>query len=169
MTREIHSCPSCGSEDVSRNGHTRHGKQNYKCRDCGRQFVVAPQWQVLSEEQKGLIERLLLEQISLAGIARVLQLSEDCVQRYVNRKAQRVSRQVEVTQKPKKRLTVQMDELWSFVDDFGNEQWVWLALDAATREIVGLHIGDRSGNSALALWQSLPPIYRQCAVIYTDR
>lgn len=59
MTREIHSCPSCGFEDVSRNGHTRHGKQNYKCRDCGRQFVVAPQWQVLSEEQKGLIERLL--------------------------------------------------------------------------------------------------------------
>lgn len=71
------------------------------------------------EEQKGLIERLLLERISLAGIARVLQLSEDCVQRYVNRFAHRVSRQVEVTQKPKKRLTVQMDELWSFVD------WHW--------------------------------------------
>lgn len=169
MVKQIHPCPSCGSEDVIRNGHTRHGKQNYKCRDCRRQFVVDPQWQVLSEEQKGLIERLLLERISLAGIARVLQLSEDCVQRYVNRKAHRVSRQVEVTQKPKKRLTVQMDELWSFVDDKGNEQWVWLALDAVTREIVGLHIGDRSSNSALALWQSLPPIYRQCAVIYTDR
>lgn len=168
MTREIHSCPSCRSEDVSRNGHTRHGKQNYKCRGCGRQFVIDPQWQVLSEEHKGLIERLLLERISLAGIARVLQLSEDCVQRYVNRKAQRVSRQVEVTPKPKKRLTVQMDELWSFVDDKGNEQWVWLALDAATREVVGLHIGDRSGNSAQALWQSLPPLYRQRAVIYTD-
>jgi hypothetical protein len=35
-------------------------------------------------------------------------------------------------------LTVQLDELWSFVDDKGNEQWwVWLALDAETREIVG--------------------------------
>jgi len=126
MTKAIHPCPSCGSEDVSRNGHTRHGKQNYKCRDCGRQFVLDPQWQVLSEAQKGLIDRLLLERISLAGIA-LLQLSEDCVQRYVNRKAQRVLRQVEVTQKSKKRLTLQMDELWSFVDGKGNEQWVWLA------------------------------------------
>ena len=169
MTREIHPCPSCGSEDVSRNGRTRHGKQNYKCRDCKRQFVLDPQWQVLSQAQQGLIERLLLERISLAGIARVLQLSEDCVQRHVNTKSQRVRRQVEVSQKPKKRLTVQMDELWSFVDNKGNEQWVWLALDAVTREIVGWHIGDRSGDCAKALWNSMPPIYRQCAVLYTDR
>lgn len=167
--KEIHPCPTCGSEDVSRNGHTRHGKQNYKCRDCKRQFVLVPQWQMLSEEQKRLIERLLLERISLAGIARVLQLSQDCVQRYVNRQMNQVQQQVEVMPKPKKRLTVQMDELWSFVDRKGNEQWVWIALDAVTREIVGLHIGDRSGNSAQALFASLPSIYRQCAVIYTDR
>ncbi|WP_445243201.1 MULTISPECIES: IS1 family transposase [unclassified Microcoleus] len=32
-----------------------------------------------------------------------------------------------------------MDELWSFVDSKGNQQWVWLALDAETREIVGVH------------------------------
>jgi insertion element IS1 protein InsB len=61
-----------------------------------------------------------------------------------------------------------MDELWSFVDSKGNQQWVWLALDAQTREIVGVHIGDRSAVSAQALWDSIPPVYRQCAVIYTD-
>ena len=62
------------------------------------------------------------------------------------------------------RLRVQMDELWSFVNHKGEKQWVWLALDAQTREIVGVHIGDRSATSAQALWQSMPPIYRQCAV-----
>ncbi|ELS31884.1 IS1 transposase [Pseudanabaena biceps PCC 7429] len=61
-----------------------------------------------------------------------------------------------------------MDELWSFVDDKGNKQWVWLAIDAETREIVGCYIGDRSGDSAQKLWESLPAVYRQCAVIYTD-
>jgi IS1 family transposase len=61
-----------------------------------------------------------------------------------------------------------MDELWSFVDDKGNKQWVWLALDVATREIVGCHIGDRSGASATALWESMQGVYRQCAVVYTD-
>ena len=30
------------------------------------------------------------------------------------------------------------------------------------------HIGDRSRASAIALWQSLPGVYRQCAVVYTD-
>ena len=44
--------------------------------------------------------------------------------------------------KPKRRLTVQMDELWSFVDHKGDEQWVWLAMDVVTREIVGCYIGD---------------------------
>jgi insertion element IS1 protein InsB len=69
---------------------------------------------------------------------------------------------------PRQQLTVQMDELWSFVDDKGKEQWVWLALDIATREIVGCHIADRSGESAKALWRSLPAVYRQCAVCYSD-
>ena len=35
-------------------------------------------------------------------------------------------------------------------------------------EIVGVSIGDRSAESAQALWQSLPPMYRQCTVVYSD-
>jgi IS1 family transposase len=58
--------------------------------------------------------------------------------------------------------------LWSFVDNKGNKQWVWLALDADTREIVGVYIGSRDEAAARQLWQSLPPVYRQCAVAYTD-
>ncbi len=164
----MQTCPSCGAQEIRRNGRTRHGKQNYKCRNCGRQFVLDPTWKAITPEQYELIERMLLERVSLAGIARVLQISEDTVQRYVNAKATVVPQQVEVSEKPKKRLNVQMDELWSFVNDKGNEQWVWLAIDAQTREIVGVQVGDRSGASAQALWDSMPPVYRQCAVIYTD-
>jgi insertion element IS1 protein InsB len=61
-----------------------------------------------------------------------------------------------------------MDELWSFVDNKGNKQWVWLAIDADTREIIGCHIGDRSRESAIAIGQSIPGGYRQCAKVYTD-
>jgi insertion element IS1 protein InsB len=80
------------------------------------------------------------------------------LQQFVNAYYATVPQSVQVQPKARKRLTVQMDELWSFVDDKGNEQWVWLALDAETREIVGCHVGNRSGESAKALWQSLPPI-----------
>jgi len=33
---------------------------------------------------------------------------------------------------------------------------------------VGVYVGDRSRQSAQRLWQSLPPVYRQCAICYTD-
>ena len=38
---------------------------------------------------------------------------------------------------------MQCDELWSFVDNKGNQQWVWLALNANTREMVGVYVGAR--------------------------
>jgi len=43
-----------------------------------------------------------------------------------------------------------------------------LALDVTTREIVGVHIGERGEIGAKELWNSLPGVYRQCAVSYTD-
>lgn len=45
-----------------------------------------------------------------------------------------------------------------------NIQWIWLALDADTREIVGVLIGDRSGQSAKQLWQSLVRVEGNIAV-----
>jgi transposase-like protein len=97
-----------------------------------------------------------------------MEVSEDWLQGYVNVCYAAVSQQVQVKPKTHRQLAVQMDELWSRVDDKGNKQWVWLAQDVTTREIVGCYIGDRSGDAARALWASLPPVYRQCAVIYTD-
>ena len=41
-----------------------------------------------------------------------------------------------------------MDELWSFVDHKGNKQWVWLAMDAETREIIGCHVGGTRSHAA---------------------
>ncbi|WP_439517072.1 IS1 family transposase, partial [Limnospira sp.] len=54
--------------------------------------------------------------------------------------------------------------MWSFVNHKGNKQWIWLALDVKTREIVGVDIGARDEAAARQLWESLPPVYRQCAV-----
>ena len=58
--------------------------------------------------------------------------------------------------------------MWSFVGNKGNKQWIWLALDAATREVVGVHVGGRDRAGAEGLWRSLPAVYRQCAVSCTD-
>ena len=131
------TCPTCGSHDISKNGTTRRGKQNYKCRDCGRQFVEDPQWQPKDKHTFGLVDLLLLEKIPLAGIARATQVSQSSQQRYVNTTYATVPKVASVIAKAKGKLTVQMDELWSFVDNKGHKQWVWLAIDADSREIFG--------------------------------
>ena len=162
------NCPSCESESVVKNGRIHNGKQNYKCKNCGRQFVENPRNKRISQQTRDLIDKLLLEKIPLAGIARVCDVSESWLQDYVNRKYAAVPRQVQVSPKNKGPLTIQCDEMWSFVNDKGNKQWIWLALDIKTREIVGVHVGDRSEKGARKLWNSLPGVYRQCAVAYTD-
>ena len=66
--------------------------------------------------------------------------------------------------------------MWSFVGQKGNKQWIWLAIDIRSKEIVGAYIGDlltqryreRSIDRARGLWNYLSGVYRQCAITYTD-
>ena len=88
------------------------------------------------QQQSWLIDRLLLEKISLAGIVRATGVSERWLQYYVNKKLGAVKREVEVKSKKKGKLTIQCDKMWSFVGKKDNKQWIWLAIDASTKEIV---------------------------------
>ena len=93
------TCPSCGSEDIVKNGRIHNGKQNFKCKAYSRQFVDNPQNKRIAQPTKDLIDKLLLEKIPLAGIARVCEVSESRLQDYVNRKYEAVPRQVNVSSK----------------------------------------------------------------------
>ena len=119
------NCPKCNSEYILKNGRTRSGKQNFKCRDGGRQFVITPRHQPISSATKELIDRrLLLEKISLAGIVRATGVSERWLQYYVNKKLGAVKREVEVKSKKKGKLTIQCDEMWTLVGNKDNKQWI---------------------------------------------
>lgn len=77
------TCTRCGSENIKKNGHTHYGKQNYYCHSCGSQFVESGQLWFVSESEKGLINKLLLERISLSGICRVCDVSESWLLNYI--------------------------------------------------------------------------------------
>ncbi len=94
-------CPICASTQTVKNGRIHNGKQRFLCHECGRQFVEHPQKKMIDSAVRELIDRLLLERISLAGIARAVQVSEQWLQTYVNEKYAAVSRRVEVTPKKK--------------------------------------------------------------------
>lgn len=56
---------------------------------------------MISDETKVLIDKLLLEKIPMAGIARVVDVSEPWLQGYVNDKYASVPREVNVSAKKK--------------------------------------------------------------------
>lgn len=85
-----------------KHGNIQNGKQNPKGQTYGRQFVEAPQNKIISDDTKRLIDKLLLEKLSLAEIVRVAKVSEPWLQHYVNQKYTQVERQVKGA--PKKAL-----------------------------------------------------------------
>jgi len=111
------------------------------------QFVEDPQWKPKDKNEQSLVDLLLLEKIPLAGTARATGVSESWLQGYVNVCYEWVPKSAVVMPKAKGKLTVQMDELWSFVDNKGNKQWVWLAIDADTREVIGCYIGGKRSHA----------------------
>jgi len=161
-------CPKCDSRRIIKNGSIHNKKKKYQCNTCRKQFLEHPENKIIKDDTKEIIDKLLLERISLAGIARVTGVSDTWLQKYANAKYKGVLSQINVTAKAKGRLTMECDEEWSYVGNKGNKVWTWLAIDKETRECIGCFIGGRDRFGAQGLWDSLPPVYRQCAVAYTD-
>jgi insertion element IS1 protein InsB len=169
------ACPECGSQLFKKNGHIHTGKQNHQCKECGRQVVVDATDRVIDEEQRKVVERLLCEKISLHGICRVIGVSIRWLMDFMVARFAAVPEHLHVQPVASSCevqlgcLEVEADELWSFVQRKANPQWLWLAMDRQTRQIVAFHVGDRSRDSARQLWQNIPAVYREQATFYTDQ
>jgi IS1 family transposase len=162
------NCPSCHSSYIKKNGHIHNGKQNFRCKDCGRQFVADKQKKSIPAHDREIIRRLFAERISLRGICRVMHVSLTWLLSFFTQVTDDTPDDLGVTPPPKGKLTLELDEMWSFVGKKEDKQWIWLALDRAAKQIVGWHIGGRGDEDATQLWASLPGVYRQCAVCYSD-
>ncbi len=101
MSAPTLTCPRCQSTQVVKNGRIHNGRQNFKCKACGRQFVLNPTKKVIGQDTRELIDKLLLEKLPLAGIARVSGVSEGWLQTYVNNKYDAIPKRVEVWPKKK--------------------------------------------------------------------
>jgi len=92
------NCPKCGSYYVVKNGISLSNKQKYKCRECNKQFVLNPEKHI-SQEKKDIIDKLLLEKISLRGIARSVGVSGVWLQKYVKEKYREQPEELHVQKK----------------------------------------------------------------------
>ena len=64
-------------------------------------------------------------------------------------------------------VTLELDELWSFVTKKTNKVWIWLAICRKTRQVVAYAVGDRDATTCRKLWNAIPEIYRR-GTCYSD-
>ncbi|MBP3956908.1 hypothetical protein J8F10_16680 [Gemmata sp. G18] len=63
---------------------------------------------------------------------------------------------------------IEADEMWSFVGSKGDVRWVWVALDAGTRRVLAMVVGDRSAGTTQRFGSALPRGFRTGVTVYTD-
>src|ERR671916_1663098 len=168
-------CPRCQSPKHKKNGHIHNGKQNHQCHDCGRQFVDCFEHNLVSADIRALIERLLVERISLRGICRAVGVHLKWLLGFLVQCVEALPDHLHVQPITchgyimLQRLEVEADEMASFVQQKANKPWIWIAMDAQTRQVMAFHVGDRSRKSAKRLWAKIPLASRQHATFYTDQ
>jgi insertion element IS1 protein InsB len=172
-TRE--AWPECGSPQFKKNGHIHNGKQNHQSKACGHQFGVDATNRGIVEEQRTLVEHLLCEKISLHGICRAIGVSIRWLMDFIVARLAVVPEHLPVQPIAASHevligcLTVEADELGTFVPKKANPHWVWIAMDQQTRQIIMFHVGDHSQDSAKQLWANIPEVYRKQATFYLDQ
>ena len=114
------SCPRCNSTKIVKNGFTHHKKQNYKCKDCGRQFVKPTGFRK-SENLKEGIKRALKERLVLRAICRIFKVSLSWLVKFALKQWQSLEENLGLTGPVIKKIKdlqvfgIQLDEMWSFV------------------------------------------------------
>ena len=154
------SCPHCRAKTIRKNGSIHSGKQKYECLSCRKQFIENPDNKIIPDDTKERIRRSLLERVSLEGICRIFDVSMPWLLGFMQKTVQSLPEDLNATITEENEefeiITLECDELWSFVGSKRNDQWLWLVMDSKTRQILAFHVGKRDKASAEALMAKLP-------------
>jgi hypothetical protein len=154
------TCPQCKAAAIKKNGTIHNGKQKYECLACRKQFVEEPINKPISEETKERIGKALLERVSLEGICRIFDVSLTWLLGFMQETFEKLPDHLNATVMADTDefvvAVLEMDELWSYVGNKKNQQWLWLVMHSKTRQIVAFHVGDRSKASGEALMAKIP-------------
>ena len=160
-------CPHCKSANIKRNGNTYYKKQNHKCKDCHRQFVLNNA-HTIPEDKKAWIKAALKERLSLRAITRIFKVSLTWLANYAHTLWEKSPENLGLTEEMLSKIEklqvfgLQADELWSFVQKKKRKQWIWVVYDPVHRLVVAMHIGGRGVRDAKKLWRKIPETLRHC-------
>ena len=104
-------CPHCKRKEVVKNGSSRHGRQRWLCRACGRTFGERDHRRVGAVKRAAALAHYL-EGVGLRATERLVGVSHNAVMNWV---LQAVEGKVLAAAKPEEVEWVEADELWTYV------------------------------------------------------
>ena len=169
VTLTLH-CSHCQSDALVRNGHAPNGKQLYRCHACGRQSRENPTPHAYPEaRRKEILHARPRTKQSTWPHSHVWRLSHHGVELDQKKVAQLPPLCTTLlTPDPEDptSTTLELDELRSFVLKKGYDFWIWIALCRKTRQVVAYAVGNRSKQTCLRLWESIPSASSSGALLH---
>ena len=162
MQYEKITCPVCSSLNIQKNGINKQGKQRYRCKACGRQFIIKYIYRACLRYIRELIVPMCLNGSGIRDISRVLRISATTVMKVIRRQ----SRNLPNLKMPPRVADVEIDEMWSFVEKKKKQCWLWLAYAPKYRQIIAFSLGRRTDQSLQTLLDQMSSI--QITRFYTD-
>ncbi|ARV58294.1 IS1 transposase [Nostocales cyanobacterium HT-58-2] len=141
-------CPQCYSSQTTKNGH-RRGRQCYKCKQCGRQFLETGRRWRYANDVKQLCIKMYLNGMGLRGIERVTEIHHTTVMHWIREAGVQLPDAPEAEEIPE---VADLDELQTFIGNKRNKFWIWSAVNHQQAGILAWVIGDRSAKTFEPLW-----------------
>jgi insertion element IS1 protein InsB len=169
------ACPACASHQFKNNGHIHHGQQNHRGKACGRPLVLQAENRLIDADQRLLVARLLLENISLPGSCRAVGVSIRWVMTCMVTCVDAVPEPLHPHLPGRPRTVIRRlveaaaEERGPFVKQKVDKRWRWLAMDRAPRQSVACHVGDRRRDRARPWWANRPGMSREEATFSTEQ
>jgi IS1 family transposase/transposase-like protein len=150
ITIEI-KCPHCQSPNVTRNGKKSNHKQNYRCKDCGHQFIgdYEKTYRGSLSWITGLIKIMLVRGIGIRDISAVLKISITKVLKTLK------SGKYKIKPLYAHYDCLEIDEFWTYVKEKKNKIWLIYAYHRESGEIVAYVWGKRDIKTAQKLKKRL--------------
>ena len=158
-------CPNCDGKEIVRNGKKwLSKKQNYLCKECGRQFIGdhALDYKGCHSQLAEKIRHMLVRGLGIRDIAIIEKVSVKKVLSVLINSKQII--------KPKQTHydKLEVDEFWTYVGDKRNKVWLIYAYHRQTGEIVAWVWGKRDLKTAQALKDKIDHLGISFDTVYTD-
>ncbi len=140
-TKNKVQCPHCESSNVVKNGIKNTGKQNFLCKSCRKQFQSVYQNRGSNPRIRKQIKRSLINGSGIRDCSVVFEVCQKCVLNVLINCAESIK-----IGSPKKRHyhSIQIDEMYSFVQKKDKKVWIFYAYAPETKEILAFTMGKRN-------------------------